>query len=149
MREADDIVQFIAPRHVATSVLKCVSEVAMTPEEWDGVFGQQLLPLRDGGVTTVVLSSEFRPEIEAISQAIRCTVSEAEQGERYNRVWTRALCYVGVHLAESDHALASALGNLVRADARRVEELREKLDEEGVDTILMTKVLKALSDSVM
>lgn len=112
------------------------------------MFGRRLPPLRDGGVTTVVQSSEFQPEIDAIGEALKCTVAEQEQRAQYARAWTRALCYVGVHLSESDRALESALGSLVRADGRRVEELRERLDDEGLDTMLMTKVLQALSDSI-
>lgn len=149
MRETEDLVEFIAPRHVAAAVLKQESVVAITRDEWASVFGTQLPPLRDGGVTAVVQSAEFQPEIAAIGDAIRCTVAEHEQSQRYARAWTRALCYVGAHMAESDHALETALGNLVRADGRRMEELREKLDDEGVDTILMTRVLKALTDSIM
>ena len=56
----------------------------------------------------------------------------------------------GVHFdTRSFDALTSTLGTIVRADARRMEELRETLDDEGVETMLMTKVLKALSDSVL
>lgn len=149
MRESDDLIDFIAPRHVATAVRAQAAELAVTSEEWAGVFGRQLMPLRDGGVTAVVQSAEFQPEIAAIGDAIRCTVAEAEQSAQYKRAWTRALCYVGVHLNESDHALETTLGNLVRADGRRMEELREKIDDEGVDIMLMTKVLKALSESVL
>ena len=46
-------------------------------------------------------------------------------------------------------ALTTTVGTLVRADQRRIDELREALDDEGVETMLMTKVLKALSESVM
>jgi hypothetical protein len=148
MREADDVVEFIAPRHVAKQVLGQASEVAITPAEWESVFGRQMPPLRDGGVTAVVQSSEFQPEIVAIGEALKCTVAEQEQSAQYARAWTRALCYVGMHLNESDSALESTLGNLVRADGRRMDELRENLDDEGVDTMLMTKVLTALADSV-
>ena len=149
MREPDDLVQFIAPRHVAAAVLKHRAAVAVTPEEWSIVFGHDAPPLRDGGITAVVQSGEFQPEIARIGESMKCTVAETEQGVRYARAWTRALCYVAVHFEEADDALASAVGTLVRADARRMEELRETLDEEGVETILMTKMLKALSESVV
>jgi len=149
MREADDLVEFLAPRHVAAAVLKAQSEVAVTPGEWSVVFGCDAPPLRDGGVTAVVQSREFAPEIERVGEAMQCTIAEAEQGARYARAWTRALCYVAVHFEEADEALTTTLGTLVRADARRIEELRETIDDEGVETMLMTKVLKALSDSVL
>lgn len=148
MREADDVVEFIAPRRVAAAVLASSSELAMTAGEWDAVFGRQFPPLRDAGVAKVVQSAEFQPEIAAIGEAIRCTISESEQSAQYSHAWTRALCYVGVHLTESDQALESTLGHLVRADGRRIEELRERLDDNGVDTILMGKVLHVLSNSV-
>ena len=70
---------------------------------------------------------------EKITGAIRCTAAESEQGARYERPWTKALCYVAVHLEDADAALTSALGTLVRADARRMEELREQLDDDGME----------------
>jgi hypothetical protein len=149
MRESGDLVEFIAPRHVAAAVLERCGELAMTPEEWGGVFGHHLVPLREGGVAEAVRSSEFVSEIEALGEALRCTVSEPEQGSRYARAWGRALCYVGMHLSESDLALESVLGNVVRADGRRIEEMRERLDTDGSNTILIAKIIQALSDSVV
>lgn len=149
MREPNELVEFIAPRHVAALCLKRRAEVAATPEEWSVVFGCDVTPLRDGGVTGVVQSTEFAPEIARIAKAMKCTVAEAEQGARFKRAWTRALCYVAVHLDESDGALTSTLGMPNRADGRRMEELREDLDADGIETMLMTRVLKALSDSVL
>ena len=149
MREPDELVEFLAPRHITSQVLKNRLAVAITSDEWMALFGYDVAPLRDGGVTSVVQCEDFRTEANLLGEAMKCTVAEQEQGERWKRAWVRALCYVAVHFEKSDEAVTTTLGMLVRADARRMEDMRETLDDQGVETVLMTKVLKALSESVI
>lgn len=149
MREPDDVVGFLFPAPVAKAAAKLVAESALTPDEWCDIFGIDLNPLRDGGITKAVQSSEFQGPIESIGAALRMTVSESQQGVRWKRAWNRALCYVASHLDEPKGALESVIGTVVRSDYRRLEELHGQMDDDGYDTMLMSKIIIALSDSVL
>ena len=52
-------------------------------------------------------------------------------------------------MSEPNDALESVIGTVVRSDSRRLEELHCAIDDNGCDTMLMSKIIIALSDSVM
>jgi hypothetical protein len=149
LRQPDDMLEFMFPKHLAKQATAQRARIAVTPVEWQTMFGRTATPLRDAGVSTVVASREFAPSLRAMGDALRCTVSESEQGAVYARPWTQALCYVGMHMENADGAVETALGTIVRSDMRRMEDFREELDDDGVETMLMSRVLMALSESVL
>jgi hypothetical protein len=149
MREAEDVLGLLFPPNVAKAALKHQSVTALTANEWRALFGPEINPLRDGGITPVVQSAEFQQPIVAIGAALRCTVAETSQAQRWARAWNKALCYVATHLHNPGGALEAVIGTIVRSDSRRLEELHCTIDDEGCDTMLMSKLIIALSQSVM
>lgn len=153
MRDREDLVGFLFPKNVATTALRKSAEIAITPAEWDGLFGRQSTALKDGGVAQLVGSADFAPAQERMSEALRCTIAERDQGVLYQRAWTKALCHIGMHFEDSDAPLEATLGSIVRADARRLEELRELLDDDAhygrSDTMLMGQLVIAVAKSVV
>jgi len=153
MRDREDLVGFLCSKNVAATALKKSGEIAITPAEWEGLFGRQSAPPKDGGVGQLVASDDFAQAQAHLSDALRCTIAEREQGAQYKRAWTRALCHIGIHFEESDAPLEATLGSLVRADARRLEELREQLDDDAhygrADTMLMGQLVIAVAKSVV
>ena len=149
MRDAEDVLGLLFSPRVAKAALKHQSVVALTPDEWRTLFGYEINPLRDGGITPAVQSTEFQEPIKAIGAALRCTIAEKEQGLRWQRAWNQALCYLASHLHEPNGALEAVLGTVVRSDMRRLEEMHCGIDDDGCDTMLMTKVIIALTQSVM
>ena len=59
------------------------------------------------------------------------------------------MCYVATHLEEPNSALEAVIGTIVRSDNRRLEDLQAAIDDNGCDTMLMSKIIIALSESVM
>tara|TARA_Y100000389_G_scaffold62579_1_gene58618 strand:+ start:5377 stop:5943 length:567 start_codon:yes stop_codon:yes gene_type:complete len=149
MREADDVLGLMFPPHVAKAALQNQRVSALTADEWRMLFGHEINPLRDGGVTEVVKSQEFQTPINVIGTALRCTVNEQQQKQRWGRAWNQALCYVATHMEDPHNALEVVIGAVVRSDMRRLEELHVTIDDDGCDAMLMSKILIALTDSVM
>ena len=52
------------------------------------------------------------------------------------------------HMNNDEELLEMALGNLVTSDTRRLEDLRSKIDELGMQTMLLCTALVALSETV-
>ena len=153
IRAPDDVVGFLFAKHVAPKALAARADLAITPAEWDVMFGRDTPPLRDGGVTELVQSGDFAGEAVRLEGALRCTIAEREQGTLYARAWTRACIYIAVHTNEPDKTLAASLGTVSCADARRLDDLREEIDDdaegEDTDTLLLSKLLMAMSESVV
>ena len=112
-------------------------------------FGGTAGPLRDTGLSDIVMSREFQPCSAAIGTAMRTTVGEEQQSRAWARPWCQALCYVGVHLEDPHQSIAAVLGQVVKADLRRLEELHSRIDDEGYATMLMSKVVIALATSIV
>lgn len=149
MREPEDLIGFLFSSNVAKLATKARDALAITPEEWEVIFGRDALPLRDAGVSKITTGAEFKSELASMSSALKCTVAEKEQSGQYARPWTQAVCYVGLHLEDADTAVEASLGTIVRADTRRLEDLRVSIDDTGVDTMLMAKIVMALSESIL
>jgi len=149
MREAEDVLGLLFPASVAKAAVRNQASVALTPNEWRVLFGYDINPLRDGGISSAVRSGEFQLPINAIGVALRSTIAEQQQQARWGRAWNQALCYVATHLDEPNGALEAVIGTIVRSDNRRLEDLPAAIDDDGCDTMLMSKVIIALSESVM
>lgn len=149
LREPEDLLGFMFNKNVAREAFANREELALTNEEWACLFHRDNSPVRDGGVLAVVQSNEFRSSISAMATALRCTVAEQEQSKTYAKPWTLALCHVAFHLEEPEHALEACIGTIVRSDVRRIEELRTSIDDDGVDEMLMSRVVMAMSESIL
>lgn len=150
MREPEDVVGFLFPALVAKQVLKNPKTFALHHEEWMTLFGNNAAPVRDtGGLAKIVQSHEFAPGSTTMSSALRCTVAEPQQARLWARPWSQALCYLALHLEEPDAMVESVLGTVVKADSRRLEELHGSIDDNGYETLLMAKVMIALSECVL
>ena len=148
MRDPGDVLGLLFPAHVAKAASKTPS-AGLTPDEWRGMFGCEINPLRDAGVTAAVQSSEFQVPIGTIGTALRCTIAEQQQRARWARAWNQALCYVATHLKAPNDALEAVIGTVVRSDHRRLEELHCAIDDDGCDTMLMARVVIALRESIL
>lgn len=149
MREPEDLIGFLLPQHQAKRVWRHKDELALTPVEWNEMFGKDAPALREAAVVSLARSDDFKASLSMMSAALRCTVGEEDQRKAYARGWTQALVYIGMHLDDPDSALESSLGTIVRADARRLEDLRAQIDDDGIDTMMMAKLLLAVSESVV
>jgi len=149
MRDPEEVVGFLFPALVAKQVLKAPKSFALCHDEWMTLFGGNATPIRDGGLTQIVQSREFAPGAASMTTALRCTVAEQQQARIWARPWSQALCYLALHLESPDAMVESVLGTVVKADSRRIEELHCAIDDDGYETLLMSKVIIALSECVL
>ena len=96
----------------------------------------------------LALEDAFRANTVKIQNALRTTVGEDTQGQAWSRGWTQAACMAAMHAEMYEEFVSACLGNIVRADLRRMEDLQTELDDSGVDTMLLGQLLGALSESV-
>ena len=149
MRESAEILGFLFSNLVAKAAATQLAQNRLTAAEWRDLFGCDMPPLRDASVVAIVQSADFRQPEAAIASALRTTVQEQQQAACFRRAWNKALCYVASHLHDPNASLEAVLGSIVRSDLRRLEELHASIDDDGCDTILMSKLIISLSDGVV
>lgn len=147
-RDAGDLLDFLFPRHVAKIASANAPSLAITADEWCALFGADAQPAAPIQMEPLSRDASFRTNVANLCNALRCTVTEQSQQRCWSRLWTQAACLVAMHVDTHEESLAMCLGNVVRADSRRLEELRTTIDDTGVDCMLLGQTLHALACSV-
>jgi hypothetical protein len=140
--------EFMFTSQLARAVQEHQKAVAITHAEFDVIFGSKSVPVRAAEVDAVVSETSFASSATRLKNALRTTIDEGEQAQLWQRPWSRTVCVLAVNFENHEEGLATALGNLVRADVRRLEDLRQDLEDEGIDVMLLSSVVGALARSV-
>ena len=66
----------------------------------------------------------------------------------WKKPWVQTIVFAGIHMRDDEVFVNTALGNLVRADSRRLEDLRSRTDEVDVQTMLLADGIGVLATTV-
>ena len=149
MRQPLELLGFLFPNRLARQAVAHARHIALAPDEWSALFGAAASPLRDGGVAALVAGDEFAAALAPLGDALRCSLTESEPAAAWARPHARATAFAGMHLEDAEDAVSRAIGSVVRADSRRLEELVVRIDEAGPETLLLARVVAALVASVV
>lgn len=145
-----DLLDFLFERNVARTAAKHASALRMTIGEWSTLFGSQAHALKTSDVNAVVGTEEFSKEVAPLQTALKLTIGETSMNTAWVRPWTRAAALLAMHMDEShEEFLASNLGGVVRADSRRLDDVRFKLSETGAEVMLLAQVVTSLANAVV
>ena len=149
MRDSDDVIGFLLPSHLAKTANKAKENFKLSEEEWVGLFGCHTQPARDGGVGAIVTSKEFLPQVTRLQNVLKQTVAEKDQASLWEKSWCKVACYVAMHLELPDELITGTLGTVIKADARRIEEMYNEIDDDGPEVMLISQCIIALSQSLL
>ena len=149
MRTCDELLSFLLKAHVARGAVAASKTLLLSPSEWDALFGHQASPCQTSPLADVRADPRFVHSCGRVQSALRCTVGESGQGALWQRPLTKAACALAMHMDRYEEFITSSLGNVVRADLRRLEDLRCTMEDEGVDVVLVAQLVQALADCVV
>ena len=148
MRAHGELLAFMFNTQIAKAAIREVKALAVTHQEWDALFGWQARPGRCSKLEAVVGESTFLACSAKLQTSLRTTLSENSQGQIWARGWSKAACVLAMHVESNEEFISSCVGNLVRGDLRRLEDMRSEIDENGLEVMLMAQIVAALSESV-
>jgi hypothetical protein len=148
-RVADETLEYLCSPVVAKKAIEQAKTLAITAVEWSALFGAEARPLRVSSLEPLGRDSEFAQAVMHVGDALRTTVEEAEQKQIWSRKLTQAACTIAMHVEQHETYVSSCLGNIVRSDLRRLEDLQCQLEEDGPDAMLIGFTLTALSKCVV
>ena len=148
VREPTELLEFVASREAARRARLHVAALAITPLEFAAVFGSAAAPMRTRPIDAVVADHGFPQAERRLSNALRCSLGERQPGAAWVRPFTRLVVHLCMHMPKHEDALEAALGGLVKADCRRLDDLRADLEDEGADLMLLSRTVVALGESV-
>jgi hypothetical protein len=148
MRESEDVIGFM----ISYLQLKLFNEhrdyIRLTLEEWKNLFGNHVSPARDGGLTQFVTSQAFELEKTNIESAMKLTILENDQSSMWKKPWHQVIVYLVLHMEFYEEAIVSSFGIVMKADQRRIEDLVNRLDEDGVESLVFYKGLELVTNTI-
>lgn len=147
-RSAKDLLEFMFNGIVARAAAMHAKSLSMTPDEWDALFGHSARPVRTTKLEGTLAQSTFLQCSSSLQSALRTTINESAQAGIWTRPWSKAACVLAMHIGDDETFISSCLGNIVRGDLRRLEDMRNELDDTGVEVMMVADVIAALSESV-
>jgi hypothetical protein len=148
-RVAEELLQYMVNPIVAKKAVEQAKALAITANEWDALFGSEARPLRTSSLEPLNRDSAFAQAALDVGDALKTTIEETEQRRFWSRPMTQAACSIAVHIENHEIYVSSCLGNIVRSDLRRLEDLTCKLEDESPDAMLIGTTLVALSKCVV
>lgn len=147
-REPGELLDYVASKEAARRAKGNAGTLAITPPELTALFGSSATPAKGAPIDAVVATPGFRAEEAKLAAALRCTVAESGPSAAWARPCCRLACHYAMHMQRHEEALHIALGGLVRADSRRLDDVRADVEDEGPDLMLLAMSIVGLSESV-
>ncbi len=147
-RERGDIFGMLLDFSKWEVAVKHADTIAPTDSEWDVLFGQTLCEINQSAIESVAKETQFESCTQSIENALRCTLMEKKARDSWSNIAVKASCYVALHSEDAEARMASCMGGIVRADSRRLDDIRCMVEDEGGDILVLTKVAIALGKAI-
>lgn len=147
-RDPDELLDYVTSREAARRAKAGAKALAITSAELTALFGSSATPAKGKPVASVAALPAFKAEGARLGAALRCTVAENGPSAAWAKPCCRLACHFAMHMQKHEEALHIALGGLVRADSRRLDDLRADVEDAGPDLMLLALTVVGLSESV-
>ena len=149
LRERDDVFGMLLNLAQSKAAMKHADKIAPTDSEWEALFGKDCSTVNNcREMAEVARESHFDTCHKNIQEALRCSLMESKSKDAWSRLVTKASCYVALHSEDAEARISACLGGIVRADSRRLDDVRSNIEDDGADCLVLTKVVIALARSV-
>lgn len=140
-----DVIELLVDRRVAKELcaLKTV-DIGMTFPEFSSLFAN-FRPVRTDAIAPVLGDAAFKRFVSSVQQQLACTIEERDQKQAWSQALVRVLVYVAVHSEfDTEERVGCAIGGVVRADLRRLEDLRAAHEGDAMDVLSVGSSIAAL-----
>lgn len=137
----------------AKRVIPKLADLALTESEWETVFGadcaaNEQRSLHNSEVRALFGEPHVATILSNIESALCCSLVERRSRERWNVPMHKIAIYVALHSENAEQRICVSLKGLVRADSRRIDDVRANLEDAGSNTLLLCKSIICLSQCV-
>lgn len=139
--DSDGLLEFAFDKALSRELKPQAARAAVTRNEWMALFSNL-------GTTAcrMVHLGETQNRIES---GLAHTLQENDQRARWSRPMTKLLVYVALNSKEDvEEKVGYVLGELIRTDSRRLEDLRTTLETSGCDVVLLSMAVRAVAEGI-
>lgn len=138
--EANALLDFAFDRTLASELKKQTAAAALTRREWTAMFRGVTVPVREANLGTSRAAMEC---------GLTCTLAEQDQRRRWEIPVVQLLTYVALHSQEDvEEKVSDVLGEIIRTDVRRLEDVRTQLEQEGANILALSEAVSSISKAL-
>lgn len=147
---ANGVIEYVVDRRLGKELRSLkMHDAAMTLDEFK-MLCVRLQSTRTSPTKDVLENRVFGMFVENVKTQLKCTIMERDQQLAWSRPTLRVLTYVAIHAElDTEERVGCALGGVVRADMRRLEDLRASLEEDHMDVVSVGAAICGLVDCVV
>ena len=155
--EAEALIEYACEGDVRVDALRSRAALRMCDDDFVALFGaqpgQHQHPNHTGHAS--VAAYEATPEAKdaraLLEAAMGTTLRETAQRAQWTRsAITRVAAFASLLRGEGAHVCLSAVaGGVVQTDVRSVEDLKTRIEDDGIDVMSVSHALRALARSVL
>jgi hypothetical protein len=150
--ESEALLEFSHDRIVRSEAVANCKKLALSADEFDALLcDASLAGTRRTTLAAALAAEETDDECKRrqadIAAALKLTLTEKAQQKRW-RESARTRTRVALAMLRKEghvQCLEAALGSVLRADHRLIEDLRARTEEEGIDLITVSSLIGAVS----
>lgn len=147
-RDREELLEFLLSPVLSKAALVHADELALKEDEWSALFGKDSALVRESSVLAVTNDIDFKKHTDALSDALRCSLTESASRAAWQRPSCRLSCYIALYTDSSEEWMAHVLGGLVKADTRRLDDVRCSIEDNETDHMLLSRSVIALASCV-
>ena len=152
--DAEALIEYMHEGVVRTEALADASSLALSDYDFTSLYGRSSVadPL---GVHARILEHEASPEAkwlrEMLEEALITTLKEDAQGKLWRQSPTTRIAesVALFRTTDAQACLSAVVGGMVPTDARRVDDLKTRIEDGGVDVMVVCQALRALAAVVV
>lgn len=158
MTEGRAMLEYHAEKSVRVESIKSMGSIALTDDEFVILFGTSdptaATKISRFASPKAVVEFEELPEAKAmrvrLEAALSTTLSEAAQRNAWKTTPNIRVAAQVALFRDSDAAqcLSAVVGGMVRADERRVDDLKTCVEDETLDIMILSQAITALAMTV-
>ena len=142
LTKKDELVEFMLTKDASREAR--ASSGTVSPSEWTALFlGARHTNVQQAAkVAALPAFLEFVPKMEACLQH---TLKESEQSRNWKQPVVKLLVFLALNAKHgAEEKVSCVIGHLVRADARRLEDVRTEWEEDGPNAMLLAQSIEAV-----
>lgn len=148
-RDREELFGVLLNNNLCRVAVQCADALSIKEEEWKMLFGRESELTTESHAHAMLGEAGFSEHANAISAALRCSLTEPMSSTAWKRPTSKVSCYVALYTDSSEDFISHVLGGLVRADTRRLDDVRSGVEDGDTDHMLLCKGVLALAASVL
>ena len=147
-RDRNELFGVILNNYLRKQVSSCADDLAIRSDEWATLFGKDALFVTEKPLHKVLLDTNLSKIIDSIQDALRCSLTEQGAKSAWEKKTSRVSCFLALYSDCTEELVSLVLGGLVRADTRRIDDVRSTTEDEDTDHMLLCTCIISIANCV-